>query len=150
MKKLVLISHSHITKINTYGFYDCRLLEELDTSSVATYGASDMTYCTSLRRHVIKSGVTAITTSHCQYNYLLNYLTIPDTVTSIGKNAFASCVNLKEVHVQRTTPPTLADTTPFPTNATIYVPKSEGGTVLAAYKADSNWATYEAKLQEEP
>lgn len=75
-------------------------------------------------------------------------VTIPESVTSIGNGAFKNCSNLASVTVLATTPPTLG-TSAFDNNASgrkIYVPAES----VEAYKAATNWSTYAADIEAIP
>lgn len=70
----------------------------------------------------------------------IKQITIPDTVTEIGDNAFSYCNQLASITCLAATPPTLgkrafsSDTAGF----TIKVPAAS----VAAYKAATNWSSY--------
>ncbi|MBQ8778748.1 MAG: leucine-rich repeat protein [Alistipes sp.] len=82
----------------------------------------------------------------CKYNYCLTLeeITIPESVTSIGKYAFAECHNLRAVYCKPTTPPTLNGTENFfhenAAGRKIYVSNEEG--VVDAYKSADKWSVY--------
>jgi len=83
------------------------------------------------------------------YNcYSLSTLTIPAAVTSIGTGAFSSCYGLKEIHFLSTTPPTITNTNVFsnlPSDCIIYVPSAS----LNTYKTANYWSTYASQMQGE-
>ena len=71
-------------------------------------------------------------------------ITIPASVTSIGNDAFAGCINLETVVVERETPATLS-TNVFDSchsNLKIYVPADS----VNAYKSASGWSTYASRI----
>lgn len=73
-----------------------------------------------------------------RYCSALASISIPDGVTSIGSNAFASCYGLGKIHFKPTTPPTVSNSKAWsniPTDCKIYVP---AGT-LAAYTSATNY-----------
>ena len=78
--------------------------------------------------------------SSCFEGALIKQITIPDTVTEIGNNAFYGCYQLASITCLAATPPALgsgaftSDTEGF----TIKVPAAS----VAAYKAATNWSTY--------
>lgn len=86
------------------------------------------------------------------YTSFLQKLTIPATVTTIKDYALMGNYSMQEIHFLSTTPPTLANSRALGDMpvATFYVPYSEDHSILDAYKAATNWATYASRIQEEP
>ena len=78
--------------------------------------------------------------SSCFEGAMIKQITIPDTVTEIGDNAFYGCYQLASITCLAATPPALgtyafsSDTAGF----TIKVPAAS----VAAYKAATNWSSY--------
>ena len=75
-------------------------------------------------------------------------VTIPNSVTSIGQQAFAYCSTLTSVTVEATTPPTLGSDA-FSNNASgrkIYVPSES----VSSYQAASGWSTYASDIEAKP
>ena len=70
----------------------------------------------------------------------LNSVTIPNSVTYIGNNAFYECSGLTSVTVEATTPPSVYSYS-FPANQRIYVPIG----TLAAYKS-TNWNNFDLRV----
>ena len=165
---------STVTGIGSYAFYNCYKLDITLPTGLKTIGAFglsgayrisqlpssltsiDSTGCQGLRtirELTIPSGVTTInSTSFSGLNAMIR-LTIHSNVTTIAASAFANGYCLKEIHLQRTTPPTLSAVNAFnnlPSDCIIYVPKSDNHTVLDAYQAATNWSTYASQMQEEP
>ena len=69
----------------------------------------------------------------------IKQITIPDTVTEIGDNAFSYCDQLASITCLPTTPPTLGSNVFFlDTRFVIKVPAAS----VAAYKAATNWSSY--------
>jgi hypothetical protein len=78
-------------------------------------------------------------------------VTIPDSVTKIGQEAFSSCGSLKTVYCKRTTPPT-GSFGMFDYNASgrkILVPASDNDSIINAYKKASGWSSYQSSIFEE-
>ena len=77
----------------------------------------------------------------------LTSVTIPDNVTSIGYGAFYNCSSLTSVTVEATTPPTLGSDAFYMTNnCPIYVPAAS----LYTYVAATNWSNYASRIQAIP
>ena len=116
-------------------FYNCRRLPSLDLS--------DWDFST-----------VTNTSKFLQGTLTISSITFPDSLSTVGENAFNNARNLFEFHFQSTTPPTLANTNAF-NNMTdaggrkIYVPYSADHSVLNAYKTASNWSTYASYIFEE-
>ena len=69
----------------------------------------------------------------------IKQITIPDTVTEIGDNAFSYCDQLASITCLPTTPPTLGSNVFFlDTRFVIKVPAAS----VAAYKSATNWSSY--------
>lgn len=114
-------------------------------------------YCMSLQEITLPEGLTKIGNycfSRCE---ILQSITIPASVSDMnGGSIFGSCSSLIEVHMKPTTPPTLnsnafgySSTLPAGADARIYVPYSEDHSILAAYKAATNWSKYASYIVEE-
>ena len=115
-------------------------------------------YCGSLQEITLPEGITKIS-QYCFANCsTLQSITIPASVSDMnGGSIFNSCTSLIEVHMKPTTPPTLnsnafgySSTLPAGKDAKIYVPYSEDHSILAAYKAATNWSKYATYIVEEP
>ena len=75
-------------------------------------------------------------------------VSIPNSVTNIGSNAFNACSGLQSITSLATTPPYLGydafyDIT---NNCPIYVPSES----VEAYKTANNWSTYASRIQAIP
>lgn len=75
----------------------------------------------------------------------LESVTIPDSVDTIGDNAFENCSSLTSLTVKATYPPTLGSDvfTNTNSNLVIYVPAES----INDYKAASGWSTYASRIQ---
>jgi hypothetical protein len=103
-----------------------------------------------ITKYTIPNSVTAI--ERCVFSrcWNLTSVTIPDSVTKIGTFAFDNCRSLTSVYCKATTPPKLGLGT-FVNNKSdrkIYVPKSEGSTLLKAYKSAEGWKDYADSIEE--
>ena len=143
-----------VTSIGSNAFQNCYSLSSITIpDSVTSIDSGAFQYCYSLSSIIIPDGVTSIKGSTFQYCYSLTSITIPNRVTSIYINAFSNCYGIAQYHIMSTTPPTLSNINAFssiPADCIIYVPYSEDHSILAAYKAATNWSTYASYMQEEP
>ena len=75
----------------------------------------------------------------------LTSVTIPNSVTEIGRNAFSDCRGLTSVTIEATTPPDLVgrDTFGNTNNCPIYVPAES----LEAYRQATNWSRLSSRLK---
>lgn len=116
-------------------FYNCRRIRELDLSEWNL------------------SGVASAANTAAAFRYMdnLNSITLPSTLAYIGSNCIANATVLSEVHLLRTTPPTLAASSAIggPSDLKIYVPYSADHSVLNAYKTATNWSSLSSKIYEE-
>ena len=81
----------------------------------------------------------------------LTKITVPSSITSIPAWAFYRCTSLLSIVFRSEIPPTLSNTNAFSSNASgrkIYVPYSSDHSILAAYKAATNWSTYASSIYE--
>lgn len=165
---------SSIASMSSGVFNDCRLLERIvfpfqwsatanyvyQASSLKavlpppSYGASVTGFqnCYSLKKIVIPDTVTSIgVNAFSQCNNAAGSVVIPEGVTAIQNSAFYMCVRISEWHLRPTTPPSLysARSICVPANCTIYVPYSADHSVLNAYKSATNWSTHASYMQEE-
>jgi hypothetical protein len=127
--------------------YCCDLEDVTIDDDVTQIGASGFRFCMSLNNVTLPSQLTGIGNSAFYYNIMLHKIIIPVLVTSIDNLAFGYCSRLAEIHIQRTTPPTLgtnvfANISP---DFIIYVPVGTAET----YKAASGWSSYADHILEE-
>ena len=75
-------------------------------------------------------------------------MTIPATVQTLAPAVFSGCRFIKEYHLKKATPPTMANTSVFSgiaDDCIMYVPKGS----LQAYQTATNWSVYADYMQEE-
>lgn len=100
------------------------------------------------------SGITAIdnlgvvkelTVNAFSYCYSLIYAKLPNTISSIGDNAFRGDSALKAITVEALTPPTLGSNVFYATSSDllIYVPDES----VEAYKTATGWIDYADKIK---
>ena len=113
-------------------------------SGVTSIGTYAFKSCSSLTSIGIPNSVTSIGQYAFYDCHSLVSITIPSGATTIGDHAFNGCRGLTSLIVNATTPPTLSNANAFnnTNNCPIYVPSES----VAAYKAATNWSTYESRI----
>ena len=89
-----------------------------------------------------EGNITRIADNAFSKSSVLSSVTIPSTVSIIGKNAFASCPNLKRVVLLASAPPTLYESAFANSDVTFYVPESN----YDAYLMDSEWSRHSERI----
>lgn len=103
--------------------------------------------CTGLTSIVIPDSVTSIGDGAFYECSGLTSIDIPSGVTTIGNFAFNGCTSLSGITVNRTTHPTLGNSTFNNTNnCPIYVPAGS----VNAYKHANGWRNYASRIQAIP
>ena len=89
---------------------------------------------------VIPNTVTSIGDEAFDRCFRLSSITIPSSVTSIGNSAFTNCTGLTEITTLATTPPVLGNNvfSNVPTDIPVYVPCGS----LASYQAADGWSNF--------
>ena len=121
---------SGVTSIGIAAFNSCTSITSIDIpNSVTSIGNNTFFYCANLTTCTIGSGVTSIGNSAFAYCSGLTSIDIPSGVTSIGGSAFAYCSGLTSITSNRTTAPTIQNTTfqGVKTNGTLTVPQGSSG-----------------------
>ena len=143
-----VIIQNGVTSMGNYAFYNCYSLSSVTIpSGMTNIGQYAFHSCLSLTSITIPNSVTSIG-NYAFYNcYSLSSVTIPSSVTTIGQFAFRYCQGATVFHVLSETPPGISSDV-FEYVALgfiIYVPSSS----VSAYKAATNWSTYELNIQGE-
>lgn len=105
---------------------------------------STNTLSTGFINTTIPNSVVSIGSNAFAYTNKLYIITIPSSVTSIGTQAFYYCKDLHYIIIESTTPPTVTNN-PFGSCANymkIFVPDASVNT----YKNDANWSTYSDRI----
>ena len=127
-----------VTKIQHSAFHRCGSLKSVTIpNSVTKIGDWAFSECNCLKSVTIPNSVTMIGREAFGHCWHLTSVTIGDSVTAIGMWAFADCRQLTSIYCKATTPPKLGECGfGGRSGLKIYVPKSEGSTVLKAYKSE--------------
>lgn len=138
-----------VTEIGYQAFYRCQSLTDFEIpQSVASIGNYAFEECKSLPDITIPNSVTTIGNYAFSSCSSLATVIIGSGVKEIGKSAFNSCA-LESVYCHADTPPSLGDTKVFTGNSSdlkIYVPESDGDSILNAYKAKYGWSDYASRI----
>ena len=147
-----------VTTIGNSAFGSCISLTSVNIpSSIISIGSNPFMRCIYLESITV-DGNNPIYDSRNNCNAIIKTSTyelvsgckntfIPNSVTSIGNNAFLNCSRLTSVTVNAATPPTLGNRALSSTNnCPIYVPSAS----VNAYKAASNWIGYASRIQAIP
>ena len=142
-----------VTGIGNYAFnYGYALPSVTLPGSMTSISDYMFRTCSSLTSVTIPSGVTSFGSYALGNCTSLASVIIPSSVTSIGTYAFNGCYGLGSIIFKPTTPPSVSNSNAFgnmSTDCKIIVPYSADHSVLAAYKAASNYPDDEVYTYEE-
>ena len=115
----------------------------VETFATASTTVNTHTYTDGKTEHTIAiSGLTNIFYRAFNGCSSLTSVTIGNSVTSIGNNAFYNCSSLKQLILFPSTPPTLGSEAIPSTIQSIYVQQSS----KAAYQKATNWTAFASKI----
>ena len=92
---------------------------------------------------IIGNGITKIGDLKFKGYSPLVELTIPNSVTSLGMDAFYDCTSLSVIYCKAIVPPSCINTFQNTSIEKIYVPMDS----VEAYKASSSWKTYASQIE---
>ena len=146
-----------VTSIGSQAFPLCNLLTEINVGeNNSTYSSIDgvvfnksqteLVLCPTGKQgaYTIPNSVTSIGSEAFSNRSVLTSVTIGNSVTSIGNYAFSGCWNLTSIVIEATTPPVLGNGAFSSTDdCPIYVPSES----VDAYKAASGWSDYASRIR---
>lgn len=134
----------------TFGTYAFQSCSAKDIADVLPDGfkafTTSMFVNSTVKRAEIPEGVASLPISLFQYNFYLEELVLPSTLTSIGNNALNSVGNRGDglvIVCKATTPPNAAGLVNTNNIQNIYVPDNS----VAAYQAASGWSNFASKIK---
>ena len=141
---------NEITGLKSNGYPLYYYIKNVDASKLTSWTTiEDSAFANSgLTSIILPNTITTLGTnafSSCQY---LTSLTLPDTLTSINSFGFYGCSSLESITFLSTTPPTLNDDTVLmnTNDCPIYVPAAS----VNNYKTASIWNFYASRIQSIP
>jgi len=113
--------------LGAYAFQECRQItvSELPAGLQGSIGTRAFQNCSKMTFSRIPTGITSLGSYAFRSCSRVETLILPAGLTSIGNQVFDKCTGLKNIYIERETPPTLG-TTPFSgvtlSDITLYVP----------------------------
>ena len=129
-------------------FRYCAELESVIANTASgNIGATAFQNDMNLREITVPNNCGVLGASAVSYSFALKNIVLPSTTTELGASCFNACINLFEIHIQATTPPTIGVNVFYalPNTFIVYVPVGYGDT----YKAASGWSSYADHILEE-
>lgn len=146
---IVGVDLPNVTSLGTQAFSGCSRIKSVNLSNLTVAGAGAFSYLTTCTDYSLPK-LVSVYSSAFYSNWALTTLTLP-SCNRISAYAFRYCSNLMSLYLTGSTIPALTSTAfanmPFSVSVnnvfgSIYVPSS----LLASYKAATNWATYSARI----
>ena len=135
-----------VKSIGDDAFEGCSSLTSVIWNSIRcsdfyNYSRAPFYGCTNITSFTFGENIEHVPAFLCYNLKNLTSIEIPNSVTSIGDDAFRHCTSVTSVYIKATTPPILLGDIVFNNNASnrkIYVPRAS----LNAYKTASGWSEY--------
>jgi hypothetical protein len=137
-----------VTTVANYAFCECNALTNLtfdENSELVTIGESAFRQ-SGVINIVLPDSLKTIGINAFTSCANLEHVTIGSGITLINNYAFSQCSNILSVTIKATTPPTLGSMSGFPGTYSIYVPAES----VEAYKTASGWSSYASRIQAIP
>lgn len=152
MTVLISASLPKVATVNATAFYNCKALTSINLPSAVTVQKLAFQNCSAMTTASMPK-LTTLATSAFVNCYKLSQFTIPATVSIIYTSTFLNCSALISLRIEGSTLKALSATNAFAGTplsvstltgnfGSIYVPAS----LLASYKAATNWKTYSARM----
>lgn len=149
--KLAEINLSTVSSTGTGTFNGCINLESVNMSGLTNTGSGCFSGCSKASYYSLPA-LKIVSTYAFGMNYTLSTITL-SAATNIYANAFRACSKLESLYLPGSTQVALSSTTAFTSSpmsvstliskfGSIYVPSS----MVDAYKAATNWATYKNRI----
>ena len=146
---LTAVSLPKVTVVSTQAFSGCSRIKTVDLPKCTTVGVGGFSFCRSVTSYSLPL-VKSVYSNAFYSNYSISSLTLP-SCTMLSAYAFRYCSSLMNLYLPGSSIPVLTATAfanmPFSVSVggvfgSIHVPSS----MLASYKASTNWATYSNRI----
>lgn len=93
--------NENLEEIKNYGFYGCKVLENIDLTSTKIESLSpySFAFCPKVERAYLPNNLKEIKEGAFAQDEALTSVKIPDNVTSIGDEAFENCSSLEAIYL---------------------------------------------------
>lgn len=146
---LTALSLPKVTTVSTQAFSGCSRIKTVDLPKCTAIGVGGFSFCRSVTSYSLPL-VKSVYSNAFYSNYSISSLTLP-SCTMLSAYAFRYCSSLMNLYLPGSSIPVLTATAfanmPFSVSVggvfgSIHVPSS----MLASYKASTNWATYSNRI----